>query len=776
MGAGYLRRAHGLACMPGSRDLSAAKPATEQPGNSFKYLYWRLSEKEFQQLCAALLRLKYDPVSCLPVGMADEGIDAIAEGSVIFQVKWSSKLLQDPAAWLEKAIEGERANIVRLVQEKRISQYILMTSVAGTTTSKGSGSIQKLRRQLNRYAKELRVPIECWWQSDIDAEVDAAPDSLKWSYQEMLAGADAIRYLIHGSQAEGQAASMRDTVLQVMATQWREDARIKFSQVDMDRVSVADMFIDVQAAVRRPLRRNSPPAAAGPDETVGTLAYMLGSDHPWRPTRHLVFLVGVPGQGKSTLGQYLSQIHRAAILPDDMLGGRKPPAVKVASPKLPLRVDLADYASWLSGQDPFGEDNRRGLARHRQKGQRSLERFLAAFCSAYSGGRQVSVEDLQSLLTRYPVLLVLDGLDEVPNPDLRSIVVEEIDAAASRMGASSSRRHFQVLVTARPNASGLAEPDQELFQTLWLEPLTAALQGKFIDKWCDVNDIHDRARRDIRRTFLSRAAVDQVAQLADNPMQLTILLFLINRKGDAAPTSLTPLYTEYMTTLLDREVARKQVAREQVPRIQEITSFLGWHMHAGVEADAAAGRMTRKDIETTLLLYFRATGGPEHEAGELLKAATDRFWALTSKMDGTFEFPVQPVREYFAAKFLAEWAGGERRDPLPKQEILRRLISRTYWLNVARFYAGFASPNELAGLRYGLEDAIAENRHPLQERAAAWALLNDGIFANAPRVQRDVTRLLTDDLSVRLIAGQPGTTASFPSLPRHQEAATSHRR
>jgi len=46
-------------------------------------------------------------------------------------------------------------------------------------------------------------------------------------------------------------------------------------------------------------------------------------------------------------------------------------------------------------------------------------------------------------------------------------------------------------------------------------------------------------------TFLSRTAIEQLAQLADNPMHLTILLFLINRKGDAVPTSLTrtgPMY------------------------------------------------------------------------------------------------------------------------------------------------------------------------------------------------------------------------------------------
>ena len=249
-------------------------------------------------------------------------------------------------------------------------------------------------------------------------------------------------------------------------------------------------------------------------------------------------------------------------------------------------------------------------------------------------------------------------------------------------------------------------------------------------------------------------------------MQLTILLFLINRKGDAVPVSRTPLYTDYMTTLLDREVIRKQIDRDLVPRVQEVTAFLGWHMHSGVETMPDAGRMTQTDIETTLYVYFRLTEGPEDEVKDLFKAASDRFWALTSKVDGTFEFAVQPVREYFAAKFMAEWAGRDRRNPLPKQEVLRRIIDRTYWLNIARFYAGFAPPNELAGLRYGLEEAIGGGRHPLQERAAAWALLNDGIFTNNAPVQRDVVHLLTDDLTTVLVAQHADASVTFPRLAR----------
>ena len=314
--------------------------------------------------------------------------------------------------------------------------------------------------------------------------------------------------------------------------------------------------------------------------------------------------------------------------------------------------------------------------------------------------------------------------------------------------------------------SGLAEPDKELFQTLRLEPLTTKLQSEFVSKWCDANGIHGKERRSLRRTFADRTALDHVAQLADNPMQLTILLFLIRRKGDAVPVARTPLYTDYMRTLLDREVERKQIDRTRVPLVEEVTAFLGWHMHSGLETEPTAGRMSRKDIETTLLLYFREVGGPHDQAASLLTAASDRFWALTSKVDGYFEFAVQPVQEYFAARFLAEWGGRDQRTPLLKNEVLKELIERAYWSNTARFYAGFAPPNELATLRYGLEEALTAAQHPLQERGAAWSLLSDGIFANAPAVQRDVAGLVADDLSVVLISTDPEAAVNFPRLTR----------
>src|SRR5205814_5116202 len=83
--------------------------------------------------------------------------------------------------------------------------------------------------------------------------------------------------------------------------------------------------------------------------------------HHASPERHLV-LVGGPGQGKTTLGQLVCQIYRAALVTDPASLG---PAAEVvttlqqhlqtsslpapAMKRWPLRVELSKYADVLGG-------------------------------------------------------------------------------------------------------------------------------------------------------------------------------------------------------------------------------------------------------------------------------------------------------------------------------------------------------------------------------------------------------------------------------------------
>ena len=720
------------------------RAAADQPGNSFDYLYWRLSEGQFQKLVSTVLRDKYDPVRCYPIGMGDQGIDAITHNSVIYQVKWSSKYQQNPASWLKSTIDKEREKIHALVREGRATRYILVTSVAGTTTGQGTGSIQKLDRDLEAYTEEFGIPIECWWQSDLDAEITRMGDGIKWKFQEMLAGSDAIRYLIFGTQVEGDAARMRETMQKVVQAQWSDDSQIRFSQVELKGVDLLELFVDVHASLisppRNALREFELQGSRQPSTPHPAAATLLTTTVP------LTFLLGVPGQGKSTLTQYLCQQHRGTILASQGIEDPLHATVPLGEPKLPLRIELKDYAEWIDGYDPF--DEHRKVTRRRSRTARSAETYIAELCSTLSGGRKVTVEEVQSLLERYPTLLVFDGLDEVANPELRAIVVEEIEQLITRIGRSEVRPNFQILVTSRPNSTGLAEPDPRRFQRLRLEPLSDALQNEYVIKWCDARNIDGAQRSDIRRIFRDRTALDHVAQLADNPMQLTILLYLISRKGDAVPVSRTPLYSSYMETLLDREVAGGHIGRNAAPQVEEVTAFLGWHMQSGVENAASAGTMVRRDLENTILLYLKEVEAAGHDAAAIFRAASDRFWALTSKVDGQFEFVVQPVREYFAARFLAEWAGRDLKAPLSKEEVLAEMLGRPYWLNTTRFYAGFASPNELGALRYGIEEAMASGSNAIETRVAAWTLLSDAVFLPNPKMQRDVVGLLVDDATL----------------------------
>lgn len=736
----------------------SGKPLSEQAGNSFRYLYQRLSEKEFQQLCSALIRIAHPDARCFPVGMSDGGRDisgSEGELAVIFQVKWSSKALQNPVTWLKSSVEAERPNIERLIREEGATEYRLMTCVAGTSTPK-TGTIDRLDKELDMLSEQYGIRMRCLWQSDMDSMVDNAPDATKWSYAQMLVGQDLIRYLIDGSQVEGRAAEMRRTLLGVMSAQWGEDAKVKFSQVDMDHLNIVDLFVDVEETLEEPAG-NALDAYVGRQQArgEGAVQYLL------RTTMPLTLIRGEPGQGKSTLGQYLCQVHRAALLPASEITMGKAPDHRPADPKLVLRADLKEYATWLLGQDPWGHDEQK--VKRPKAAERSVEHFLASLCAYHSGGRSVTVEQMNDLTQRYPLLVVLDGLDEVADFALRSEVVQQIDAFARRLGGTSQRR-FQVVVTTRPNNGGLKEPSAEMFETVRLVRLSPSLQHEYMRKWTSVHHIRGRKQRQLMKVFRDRSAHDHVAELAKNPMQLTILLFLVNRRGEGVPDARTAMYRQFMETLLDREVEKDQLVKDNVPLVYELTAYLGWLMQSGVEARTVPDRLETKRIKRHLRNYLDEVEGPMDLVDQLFSAISDRFWALSSKVDGTFEFSVQSVREYFAALFLSDYVGLFGEAVVLRSDVLHALVDRSYWSNTARFYAGFANPNELMTLVAGLDEAIESGRHPLQARAAVLTLLADGVFAPVARSQRATAHLLSDPLSIRLLTAT-GLKSPLTDLP-----------
>lgn len=590
--------------------------------------------------------------------------------------------------------------------------------------------------------------------------VDNASTEIKWQYAEMLAGWDLIRYLISEETAGRQDHGLRTLVRKVAATQWDDDERVKFSQVDIDREKVADLFIDVDAD--RIGIKNARSGDGWSLRTVGGAAAHL------LQTKDTCTLIrGAPGQGKSTLSQYVSQVHRAAFLPARLRPAGFP---DVTAPLFPLRFDLSVYARWISGVDVWdgdGETSKR--LRRRLAAQSTIECFLAELMTYASGGIPIAAKDVQDIFERVPSMVVLDGLDEVGRPKTREKIVDAINQFCRRSNAYPTPP--KVVVTTRPSTNALPEPSTDLFEVLVLNPLDLRQRDQYLRKWCAVRGIHGSEGRALRKNFKAKSAEPYIGELAGNPMQLTILLDLLHKHGEATPTQRTELYDSYVELLLAREANKHpDSVKNHQKQLREIVPFLGWYLQSRSEEDNVHAGMSVADLKAAIRHFQYAYGKPESVVDELFEATSDRLWALTSKNEGTFEFEVLSLREYFAARFLYRYAGEDIKR-FDRNTVFRELLRRPYWLNTARFYGGNAEGEDVYILADGIHEEIIEKGTP-PSLVAAWTLLTDGVFASRPRQARNVLHSLCTEqnLNVLLDAHARKEIVALPELPQLPDA------
>lgn len=724
---------------------------------SHKYLYERLGDQRFQQLCAALVLDRYADVSVFPVGEKDGGRDITfgkGKNRTILQVKWTGNRSRKPVSWLKSQVEGEAGNIKRLVDEG-CKQYMLITNVEGSATP-GVGGRDTIERALDDLGKKYGIPMSCLWASDLDAWVDGAPFEIKMAYVDMLAGTDALLALLRSQQLQDHEARVRDLLVTYVGTHWQKDKRVKFRQVDLTSDVLTDLFVDLTAR-----RSHGPRRLNLPNADIGLVAKHLLDPH----SPPLTLIEGVPGQGKSTVVQYVSQVYRAAFLGRDQLKdkGESLPAYESDSPRVAIRIDLSDYAEWVSGHDPFAaEDNPRGKISRRAKAD--IERFLVAHFEAAAPGHELTAADIRSVLDRFPTYVVFDGLDEVASAGLRERVVTEIDEFTSRW-VQSRPGNMRIVVSTRPNASGLPEPASDIYDKIVLQPLDEATRRRYLRKWSAAQHIDGPERHMLQKVFGERTAAPHVAQLAGNPMQLTILLHLIRTKGESLPTARTGLYRAYMDLFLEREAAKSRIVLDNRPALEEATSYIGWFMQALTEVDASSSRLPAPRIVREMTKHLAGVGKIDAPVGELFDAMRDRVWVLTSKQSGTYEFDVQSIREFFAARFLYEYAdsgGGCDYDPAAA---LIELLPRSYWANTARFLGGHFQTREVSDLADRIESAFDDLNGARQTRTTVWALLSDGIFKERAPSQKRVAELFASDLSVRFLAPEITEDAGLPPLP-----------
>ena len=399
------------------------------------YNYETLDEHRFQKLAQALIVAEHPRAQCFPVGQPDGGRDAQLvhfdpdkDGFVVFQVKYSrNPSIKDERTVIKSLIKSEKAKIERLI-ERGATEYYLITNVSGTAHL-DSGSIDRTDTVLEQI---LQIPCRVWWRDDLDRRLDNISD-IKWSYPEIIRASDLLPFLIKKLDDPHDLQSTR-TLKSYIATQYNSDREIKFKQVDLKR-SLTDLFVDLPIGHKRRETDHERQRYSSRSDTVGDLdAYLkrLDINDEYDEEEHNTVvhsglaaafflqmpivdgvsrfvLEGAPGQGKSTVTQFICQVNRLRLLKNknELKGiedGHKHGPVRT-----PFRLDLRDYAAWVNGRHPFANEGEPVP----DEDLRSLEGFIAMQVSWYSGTLPITRDDLLEFLERSHSVIVLDGFDEV---------------------------------------------------------------------------------------------------------------------------------------------------------------------------------------------------------------------------------------------------------------------------------------------------------------------------------------------------------------------------
>ncbi|WP_405768266.1 hypothetical protein OHU34_24190 [Streptomyces sp. NBC_00080] len=765
------------------------------------YQYETLLDERFQMLCQSLIIREFRGVQCFPVGMPDGGRDATvseASGRIVFQVKFARNPanVADPLKWVTSAIDGEVEKVKRLA-DRGATSFVLMTNMPGTSHL-DSGRMDKVQAHLDSV---MPIPGSCWWRDDLDRRLDLSYD-LKLKYPSLLSGTDLVR-LLWESTGIGEDRERRANALQSYFNDQNDrDSKVRFKQADLSPSPLFDLFIDVPAIPRRNPKHQEKRADHFKSSILsilreegnkdGIILYQHAegqSAYQASMTRRLVrrglhqrldaslsvgaaglilsqafgdsvskvVIEGAPGQGKSTFAQYIAQVNRARIL--RLESAAAIPARDALSPlMLPFKLELRDLATWLKGFDPWagGESTQHG-------GPRTLEGALAAHIARYSGGVRFDVSDLLFVMGGNSVLIILDALDEVAGLDDRQYVVDEVTAAAKRLEGRSENSQIKFVITSRPTAvAGSPTFDGDEYFYLTLAPIHRSLAMEYTAKWALARNLDDDDLAMLTSTLEEKLRAPHMAELAKNTMQLSILLSLTHLRGSTLPDKRTELYDAYIDVFLNREAEKDRTVRENRELLVNIHRYLGYYLHAQAEVGGGSGRISTEELRQVLTEFLvRETAGSHFMRqrvteliDSLLTGVVERIVALVSRVEGTYEFEVQPLREYFAAKYLYEtapYAPATRKLSGTKPDRFDGIARNPYWMNVTRFFAGCFSMGELLDLADRTARLIEESdlTAAAYPRTLALCLMQDWVFTQSSPSMKRIVEAVFDKPGVR---------------------------
>lgn len=734
------------------------------------YIFENLGHERFQELCACIIAKEFPNTQSFPIGQPDGGRDSVvyitnstSKEFIVFQVKYVKNPNEpDIHKWLTNIIDKEIDKIKELIP-RGAKKYYLLTNIRGTAHL-DVGSIDKVNKILEQ---NIKIPSICWWRDDLSRLIEKDP-LLKWSFPQILNGQDLLNSTFYQDLTD-RKERRENVVRSYLADQYHMDNEVKFKQIDLQN-NLLDLFTDVPIKIKKFNEKNKSIRRVieyfekrriisfndGIEETDGTRAatFLLHSNVQGEIQR--ILLEGGPGQGKSTISQYICQVHRARLLGKQNDLERVPDEHKNIPVRLPFKVDLRHIAAWVVQKNPY--ENQLNESFFSSIWKNSLESFLIAHIIYHSKIDDLNVSDLISIIKSTSTLFVFDGFDEIADLTIRESVIDFINKGINRLLENS--KSIQVIITSRPAAfSDAIGFSSDIYPHFELTDITFTTISEYVEKWVRASRLDTREASEIKRLVEEKLKMPHLRDLAKSPMQLAILISLLRTRGESLPNKRTALYDSYIDLFFNRESEKNHTIRDYRDLIIDIHQYLAWILHSEAEMYKNTGSINIEDLKDRLRKYLLREGHKTDITDELFDVVKERVCALVSRVQGTFEFEVQPLREYFCAKYLYNTSpyspiGNEKKGTKPER--FNAIARDFYWHNVVRFFAGCFDRGELPMLVQQLkelqdDDILKYTNYP---RLLTSQILSDWVFTQYPLLMKDVVKIIVDGISLGNIIGQ----------------------
>jgi formylglycine-generating enzyme required for sulfatase activity len=354
-------------------------------------------------------------------------------------------------------------------------------------------------------------------------------------------------------------------------------------------------------------------------------------------------------------------------------------------------------------------------------------------------------------------LLLLDGLDEVPEADERRA---QVKAAVEGFAAAFPR--VRALVTSRTYAYQKQDWKLDHFSEAVLAPFGGAQIRNFVVRWyAYMGQARGLADTEVQgRAALLNDAIERnprLFELAQRPLLLTLMASLHAWRGGTLPDQREELYAEAVDLLLDQwenqKVKRRADGTYQVIQpslaewlsvdqkaVRQLLNRLAFEAHRD-QRDLLGTADIAQDKLVGALLYLNLSA--DARPARLIEHLRDRAGLLEPRGVGVYAFPHRTFQEYLAACHLTDFGF-----PDDLADLLRAEPNR--WREVV-LLAGAKASRGTASAAWSLADALCYQAPPDTRQSdevgywgallAAQVLIQNGDLAyvserNKPKLER----------------------------------------